>query len=181
MVSSKPAGRHEPSGLKSILLVMVPLLILMLTIALLPLAQSVAAGPKPAKTLTLSTRHVWTVDQVSILIAELMTVRKLGLDPADYGLPALRGELIQVREVLGASGSRQLDALADISALALASDYRAGRFAAAINVAQTPQLRAPVNLVELHRALRSNRLRPWLHSLHPALMNLDTKAARSRA
>jgi hypothetical protein len=99
----------------------------------------------------------WSPAQVRALIAQVEAARRHGLDPADYGLAALRAELELAERLWNTPGSRQLDTLARTSALALANDYRRAARAA-----------APVSPAELDAALGAGRVGPWLSAMAPA-------------
>lgn len=94
-------------------------------------------------------RH-WTPDEVRDLIATIERSEKLGYDPSSYGLAALRSELDQSVLLWGRAGSRQLDVLAQTSALALANDVRRRAGTRAVSQA------------ELNGALDAAQLPSWL-------------------
>jgi hypothetical protein len=94
----------------------------------------------------------WPPAQVRELIAAVEEARGHGLDPADYGLAALRAELDLCERLWETPGSRQLDMLARSAALALARDYRRR------GAGQSRDVRPE----ELDAALAAGRLRPWL-------------------
>jgi hypothetical protein len=134
----------------------------MLTLASLNPLSSAASRPVQPMTRDMA-RHAgtfaWSRHQIAELIDEIEAVRVLGLDPGDYGLAALRGQQVVTSDLLGATGSRQLDALADFAALSLARDYRRGHGAA------SPDESAPVTIADhaaLRAALKAGMLRPWL-------------------
>lgn len=132
------------------------------------------SGPSMAEPLVRAERSgfAWSRSQVHELIEEIVAARAVGLDPSDYGLDALKGELVQTGELLGADGSRQLDMLADAAALALATDYRAGRSRdRQFDWHGAPSL--AIGRAELRGALARGRLRPWLQSLRPAAISIE--------
>jgi hypothetical protein len=112
----------------------------------------------------------WSVGQVGELIAEIKDSRSVGLEPKDYGIAALRGELDRRGGPSLGEGSVQLDRLAETSALVLAADLSRvgmadhGQFDwHADERVQQPRLTAG-----LHAALASGRVRAWLHGLRPS-------------
>jgi hypothetical protein len=107
---------------------------------------SIISAPPVAKQLH-AARHIWSPEQVRELIRLVEESRLRGLDPDDYGLAALRSELDQSVTFYRTDGSRQLDALAHASAVALARAYRR---------------QGPVDDASLARALRTNGLRAWI-------------------
>jgi hypothetical protein len=111
----------------------------------------------------------WSSEQVGELIAEIKHSRSYGLEPKDYGIAALRGELDRRGGPTLTEGSVQLDRLAETSALVLAEDLSRlgmadhGQF----DWHAEDRVREPRLARALHDALAKGRLRPWLHSLRP--------------
>jgi hypothetical protein len=104
-------------------------LFMLLVIMVAAASNTLATRHRPAPALEAANRpviheHRWTPAEVRELIATIEHAEKLGLDPASYGLAALRSELDQSMTIWGRGGSRQLDTLAQTSALALANDVR---------------------------------------------------------
>jgi len=92
----------------------------------------------------------WSADDIRQLIAAIEQSEKSGFESRRYGLAALQSELEQTTDLWGRTGTRQLDALADTSALALANDhrYRAGL--------------APVAARDVDAVLAEGNLQSWL-------------------
>jgi hypothetical protein len=115
-------------------------------------------GPAPVPALARAAeareRH-WTLSEVRELITVIEGADKLGYDSSRYGLAALRSELDQSTSLWSRAGSRQLDILAQTSALALANDVRKR---AGNTVALTTQLDA---------ALDAGQLQTWLMHEQP--------------
>jgi murein L,D-transpeptidase YcbB/YkuD len=161
-MASRPTRRSSPLSLIAVIVAG------MFAALIGPLAPAFS-GPSIAEPLSRAERadFVWSKPQVRELIDEIAAARAHGLDPSDYGLDALKGELVQTGELLEAGGGRQLDILADTAALALAGDYRAGRS----SNGQFDWHDAPARAVgrdELRQALRRGQLRAWLRSLRPS-------------
>lgn len=92
----------------------------------------------------------WTLDDIHHLIAAIEESEKGGFDSRRYGLAALRSELEQTTELWGRPGTRQLDALANSSAVTLANDHR-GRVGL-----------APVSARDVDAVLAEGNLHSWL-------------------
>jgi hypothetical protein len=109
----------------------------------------------------------WSTAQVEELIAGIQDARKVGLEPKDYGLAALRGELDRRGGPSLAAGSVQLDRLAETSAVNLAEDLSRRGMADHGQIDwRAHEPRASARLVAaLHTALAQGRLREWLHGL----------------
>jgi hypothetical protein len=92
----------------------------------------------------------WSADDIRQLIAAIEQSEKSGFEARRYGLAALQSELEQTTDLWGRTGTRQLDALANTSALALANDhrYRAGL--------------APVAARDVNAVLAEGNLQSWL-------------------
>jgi hypothetical protein len=92
----------------------------------------------------------WSADDIRQLIAAIEQSEKSGFEARRYGLAALQSELEQTTDLWGRTGTRQLDALANTSALALANDhrYRAGL--------------APVAARDVDAVLAEGNLQSWL-------------------
>lgn len=92
----------------------------------------------------------WTAGEIHSLIVTIEESERNGFDSRRYGLAALKSELEQTTELWGRPGTRQLDTLANSSAVALANDYRdrAGL--------------APVTTRELDAVLKEGNLHAWL-------------------
>ena len=119
------------------------------------LIAATGAAPAPVEAPSgtrVRTGYAWSPAQVRELIGAIRQARRAGLDPDAYGLAALRAELDLCEQLWNTAGSRQLDTLARVSALALANDYR-HRAAA-----------APVRPAELDAALGAKRVGLWLAS-----------------
>lgn len=131
------------------------------------MVAATAASPSPADPRPVApTRHTaagfaWSPGQVRELIGAVEQAHRHGLDPADYGLAALRAELDLCERLWNTPGSRQLDMLARASALALANDYRRHAAASA----------APVSPAELDAALGAGRVGSWLAAQAPAKLS----------
>ncbi|MDB5663150.1 MAG: hypothetical protein JWN59_1488 [Sphingomonas bacterium] len=125
---------------------------LIATVAASPLAADPRVPTPPARA-----AFAWSLDQVRALIGAIGEARRHGLDPATYGIAALRAELDLCEELWNTPGSRQLDTLARTAALALANEYR--RVAAA--------QRGPVQPAELDAALAAGRVGIWLSEMAP--------------
>jgi hypothetical protein len=125
-----------------------------------------SALPQPIPATDRPAAH-WTPEQVGELIAGIQDARKVGLEPKDYGLAALRGELDRRDGPSLADGSVQLDRLAETSALALADDLsQHGRAdQSQFDWHTPPRAKSPRIAAELHAALAQDRLRSWLRSL----------------
>jgi hypothetical protein len=106
-----------------------------------PVKADIASQQRPSR---------WTADDVRHLIAAIEESEKSGFDSRRYGLAALQSELEQTTELWGRPGTRQLDILANTSALALANDhrYRAGL--------------APVAARDVDAVLAEGNLQSWL-------------------
>jgi len=135
----------------------VPVTLLVGVLATVAGSSPSAAGNRIA-TVSEAQAYAWSPDQVRALIAAIHASRRHGLDPAAYGLAALRAELVLCEQLWNTPGSRQLDSLARAAALALANDYR--RLAA--------RSAAPVRAAELDAALGTGRIGPWLAAMAPA-------------
>ncbi len=125
------------------------------------LIAAIAGSPSPAATRPIAIAHApasyaWSPQQVRQLIVAIEEARRHGLDPADYGLAALRAELDLCEQLWNTPGSRQLDTLARTAALALANDYRRQ----AIRT-------APVRPADLDAALGAGRVGSWLTAQAP--------------
>lgn len=130
-------------------------------IAAVAATMAAAAAPsapdtRPPAAIVRTAAFAWSPAQVRQLIAAIEEARRHGLDPSAYGLAALRAELDMCEQLWNTPGSRQLDTLARISALALANEYR--RRSAA----------AQVRPGELDAALGAGRVGPWLAAQAPA-------------
>lgn len=134
-----------------------------------------ASGAAPTTAPAPVATHAWSKAQVAELIAEIAASREAGLDPDDYGIAALRGQLVLAAEVLGTDGSSQLDILADTAALSLARDYRSGVSPIGVGV----ELPAPsaADRAALRNALRSGTLRSWLQAQKRARMPQSRRPA----
>jgi hypothetical protein len=111
----------------------------------------------------------WSSEQVGELIAEIKGARSVGLDPKDYGIAALRGELDRRGGPTLTESSVQLDRLAETSALVLAEDLSRLSMAdhGQFDWHAEERVHEPRLTAALHTALAKGRLRPWLHSLRP--------------
>ena len=111
----------------------------------------------------------WSSEQVEELIAAIHDARKVGLEPGDYGLAALKGELARRGGPTLSAGSVQLDRLAEASALNLAEDLSRQAMADHGQIDWYGRDRAhdPHLVGALHAALAQGRLRAWLRSLRP--------------
>jgi hypothetical protein len=122
------------------------------------------AGAPPSRERTEADKgvahHEWTLVQVQELIEAIAEARDHGLDPSDYGLAALRGEMELCRGLWRTQGSRQLDTLARSAALALASDYR--------DPDAPRHIDDEVLASTLDQARRSGRLRQWFSAQRAA-------------
>lgn len=111
------------------------------------------SGPAPVPAMAQASesqeRH-WKLREVRELIGAIEAADKLGYDSGRYGLAALRSELDQSTSLWSRAGSRQLDILAQTSALSLTNDIRKS---AGTAVASTTQLDA---------ALDQGRLQQWI-------------------
>lgn len=118
----------------------------------------------------------WSPGQVGELIAEIKQSRSIGLEPKDYGIAALRGELDRLGGPSLSEGSVQLDRLAETSALILAEDLSRRGMAdhAQYDWHAEERIREPRLTAGLHAALASGRLRGWLHSLRPPAPQLGS-------
>jgi hypothetical protein len=118
----------------------------------------------------------WSSEQVGELIAEIETVRGVGLEPRDYGVAALRGELDRRGGPSLAEGSVQLDRLAETSALILAEDLSRRGMAdhAQYDWHAEERVRQPRLTAGLHAALTAGRLRGWLHGLRQTAPRLSS-------
>ena len=118
----------------------------------------------------------WSAGQVGELIAEITDSRGIGLEPKDYGIAALRGELDRRGGPSLAAGSVQLDRLAETSALVLAEDLSRLGMAdhAQYDWHAGERVKTPRLTAGLHAALASGRLRAWLHGLRPHASRLST-------
>ena len=149
--------RHRPRFPRSKLIGTVP-------VALLAGVLAIVAGSSPSTALERiaaapeAQSYAWSLDQVRALIVAIDGSRRHGLDPAAYGLAALRAELVLCEQLWNTPGSRQLDTLARTAALALANDYRRRAVRGA----------APVQAAELDAVLGAGRVGPWLAAMAPA-------------
>jgi murein L,D-transpeptidase YcbB/YkuD len=109
----------------------------------------------------------WSSDQIQELIGEIQTARSVGLEPKDYGLAALRGELDRRGGPSLTEDSIQLDRLAETSALALAEDLSRRGMADHAQYDWHAEDRAaePRLSQALRTALATGRVRAWLHGL----------------
>ena len=113
-------------------------------------AAPAPADPRPLPAPQVQTSFAWSPTQVRELIGAIRKSRRAGLDPSDYGLAALRAELELCEQLWNTAGSRQLDTLARVSALALANEYR---HRSAVG---------PVRPAELDAALGTGHVGLWL-------------------
>lgn len=113
----------------------------------------------------------WSTEQVEDLILGIEDARKAGLEPRDYGLAALRGELDRRGGPSLSAGSVQLDRLAESSALNLAEDLSRRGIAdhGEVDWHRHERVHGAELIRALHAALAQGRLRAWLRSL-PAPM-----------
>jgi hypothetical protein len=149
--------RHRHRNQRSKLIGTVPVALLVAVLAAVAGSSPTEAGSRIAAAPEART-YAWSLDQVRVLIREVDASRRHGLDPAAYGLAALRAELVLCEQLWNTPGSRQLDTLARAAALALANDYRRLR-------AETP---APVRAAELDAVLGAGQVGPWLAGMAPA-------------
>jgi len=150
-------SRHRPHTQRSKLIGTVPVALLVAVLAAVAgsspstASDRIAAAPEAQS-------YAWSLDQVRVLIGAVEVSRRHGLDPAAYGLAALRAELVLCEQLWNTPGSRQLDTLARTAALALANDYRR------LNARRG----APVAAAELDAVLGAGRVGPWLAAMAPA-------------
>ena len=142
MTAIRRGGHRKQGGIAAALAAIT----LSATAANAALRTGEAVTAPPAAATAAPRLHHWSAGQVRELIGLVEEARGHGLDPADYGLAALRSELEQSATLYRSTGSRQLDALARASAVALARAYRR----------RTP------DEAGLATALRTNRLRAWI-------------------
>jgi murein L,D-transpeptidase YcbB/YkuD len=118
----------------------------------------------------------WAPDQVDELIDEIQDVRSVGLEPTDYGLAALRGELDRRGGPSLTEGSIQLDRLAETSALVLAEDLSRQGMAdhAQFDWHAEDRLKTSRFAAALHAALARRRVGAWLHGLRPHAPQLSS-------
>jgi hypothetical protein len=146
-------------------------LLLIASVATPAMRRMANAPPQPPLSNTDEPPPHWTPDQLGELIAEIKDSRRLGLEPKDYGLAALHGELDRRDGPSLAAGSVQLDRLAETSALVLAEDLSRlgmadhGQF----DWHAEDRAREPRLVAGLHAALAKGRLRAWLHGLRPTM------------
>jgi hypothetical protein len=136
----------------------VPVALLVGVIACLAVSSPSSAGERIPAAPRATAIYAWPPEQVRALIVAIDRSRRHGLDPAAYGVAALRAELVLCEQLWNTPGSRQLDTLARSAAMALANDYRRrGAWGA-----------APVRAAELDAALGAKRVGPWLAAMAPA-------------
>lgn len=126
-------------------------------IVMLAAAASGWIGPRvradaspAAATMAAPQKLRWTLDDIHHLIAAIEESERNGFDTRRYGLAALRSELEQATELWGRPGTRQLDMLANSSALALANDHRSRAGL------------APVTARDVDAVLAEGNLHSWL-------------------
>ena len=121
-------------------------------------------NPAPAKA---EAPPHWSTAQVEELITGIQDARKAGLEPKDYGLAALRGELARRGGPTLSAGSVQLDKLAETSALNLAEDLSRRGMAdhGQVDWHRGERVHSARLIDALHAALAQGRLRAWLRSL----------------
>ena len=143
--------------------------LLLLASVATPAMRRLSAGPTPQHPSPVGDEPPphWSNEQVGELIAEIGTVRSVGLEPKDYGVAALRGELDRRGGPSIAENSVQLDELAETSALMLAEDLSRLGMADHDQFDWHAEDRAPQPRLAagLHAALAEGRLRAWLHGL----------------
>lgn len=144
-----------PTRRRSGLLALAPLGLLGGALIAATAAAPVPADPRPLPAPQVQANFAWSPTQVRELIGAIRGARRAGLDPAAYGLAALRAELELCEQLWNTAGSRQLDTLARVAALALANDYRHQTAAAAVSPA------------ELDAALGAGRVGSWLAAQAP--------------
>lgn len=129
---------------------------LFMLIAMLAAAASGSLGTReraeasPAMGATTPQKLRWTLDDINKLISAIEDSEKQGFDGRRYGLAALKSEMEQTTELWGRPGTRQLDALASSSALALANDHRSRAGL------------APVKPRDIDAVLTEGNLHSWL-------------------
>jgi hypothetical protein len=101
----------------------------------------------------------WSQTHVRELIALVEESRQRGFEPDDFGLPALRSELVQSVELYRRPTTVQLDSLACAAALALVRAYRHQDI---VYTAFDTESRR--DEVALAAALRADRLRDWIEA-----------------
>ena len=134
-----------------------------------------APEPLPASAIDQPPPH-WSPERIGELIAGIQDARSAGLEPKDYGIAALRGELDRRGGPSLAEGSVQLDRLAETSALTLAEDLSRRGMAdhAQYDWHAEDRVRQPRLVAALHDALAKGRMRAWLHSLRPSPSQLSS-------
>ena len=136
------------------------------------IARTPQQNPVPAK---IETPPHWSTEQVEELIAGIQDARSAGLEPKEYGLAALRGELDRRGGPSLSAGSVELDRLAETSALVLAEDLSRRDIAdhGQFDWHGGERTQGASLVSALHNALVQGRLRAWLRSLRPPSWRLS--------
>ena len=133
--------------------------------ATLGAADALASFTAPQQAVQPAFAYRWTPQMTQELVAEIAAAGGEGLDPARYGVEAIRAELDRT------GGSAELDRLASAAALSLAHDYWLGRIddraAFDWHIERTDADMSRLAML-LAQAEASGQVRPWLRTLLPS-------------